>query len=1011
LYASAHLPMNRPILLAGATAIVALAAVFMSKTYYPSHSPRVRAETHEIESDPPPPPEVKEARFGGERGQTQRKALSPLAPTVTVPTWQELGPLNMTDPGQTTAYEPSQGRMNSVAVDPKNAQHLYAGGASGGVWVTTDGGTTWSPRAQTLPVITISSLVVDPIDGNIVYAATGDADGRDTPSIGVYKSIDGGATWAVTGLTYQLTDFRYIPKLTIDPTNGSNVYAATTAGVYYTRNGGTNWTKVLPDGNNFTVYRDIKLRPGSPATVYTVTDAGVCFRSVNSGVTWQAATAGLPDPATTGRAVLGVTAADPNIVFLLAASSTDLGIYKSVDGGSTFARLPSDSLKQFAANQATFYDLVLAVSPINSNELMGGVVSVIRSTDGGATWFYTSSGPNGNANPIVHVDQHCVEYINNAIYNCSDGGLHRSPDGGVTWANLSPTLGVGQIYQFAGSKQNPSLIYVGEQDNGFNRYNGTKWEHINFGDFGRIAVDPTNDQVVYASANYALFKYTDFSANPTQLQVTAEGKRFEGAPIVINPTNTQVVYAGYQNVHRSVNGGTTWNKLSNFTDQQNVNAIALAPSDPKTIYVARSLAFSSTGSFYRSTDEGASFADVSAGLPNTVTGIAVDPKNAMRLWISLQGGNTNAVYFSQDGGANWANFSGTTLPNSSTRAIVYENGTQDALYVGTVAGVYYRNATMNDWQAYNNNLPNAIVDSLEIDYSTKQIRAGTFGRGLWESLLVGVTPGAVANVSTRLPVGTGDNVLIEGFIVQGPAGSIKKILVRAIGPSLTPFGITDALANPTLEIHDSTNATIATNDNWKTTQVGGIITGDQFAEINASQLAPTNDLESAIIANLAPGSYTAVVRGSGNTVGTGVVDAFDLSAASPAKLANVATRGLIQPGDKLMIAGFIVQNGPVRAVVRAIGPSLLAFGVNNALADTTLQVRDQNGALVVENDNWKTRPDGSSQQAEIEATSLQPTNDLEAAVLTTLQPGQYTAQVRGKPESTGTGVVQVYFLQ
>ena len=139
-------------------------------------------------------------------------------------------------------------------------------------------------------------------------------------------------------------------------------------------------------------------------------------------------------------------------------------------------------------------------------------------------------------------------------------------------------------------------------------------------------------------------------------------------------------------------------------------------------------------------------------------------------------------------------------------------------------------------------------------------------------------PGLVANVSTRLPVGTGDNALIEGFIVQGPAGSTKKILVRAIGPSLVPFGITDAVANPTLDIFDANNTKIASNDNWKTTQAGGIITGDQFAEINGSGLAPTNDLESAIIANLAPGSYTAVVRGANNSMGTGVVDAFDLSA-------------------------------------------------------------------------------------------------------------------------------------
>jgi hypothetical protein len=270
------------------------------------------------------------------------------------------------------------------------------------------------------------------------------------------------------------------------------------------------------------------------------------------------------------------------------------------------------------------------------------------------------------------------------------------------------------------------------------------------------------------------------------------------------------------------------------------------------------------------------------------------------------------------------------------------------------------------------------------------------------------TPGVVGNVATRLPVGTGDNVLIEGFIVLGPNGSTKKIMVRALGPFLTQFGVTDALANPTLEIRDGSNALIATNNDWRNTQVGGVITSDQAAEIEGSGLAPTNDVESAIIAELVPGNYTAVVRGLNNTVGTGIVDAYDMSPASAARLANVATRGLIQPGDQLMIAGFIIQQGEVRAVIRAIGPSLSAFGINNALPDTTLQLRDVNGAIVRENDDWQSDP---AQKQELEDTGLQPGDTREAALVETLPPGQYTAQVRGKPETTGIGVVEIYFLQ
>lgn len=964
------------------------------------------------ELDGPPPRELMEARFGGDKVQAQPQAqLQPAAPsevTIATANWQELGPLNMTDRGQTTIYEPSQGRVDAVAGDAKNPQHLYAAGASGGVWVTTDGGTTWAPRAQTLPIITVSSIVVDQNNGNIVYIGTGDADGFVTPSIGVYKSIDGGATWKATGLTFPVMDRIYIAKLAIDPTNGAKVYAAASDGVYYTSNGGTNWTKVQPSAG-VAPYRDIKIRPGTPSTVYTVTDAGEFFRSVDSGQSWKPA-AGPADLAAAQRAVLGVTAANSSLVYILAAlnpGGTDLGIFKSTDGGGSFARIPSSTLTGQASNQATFYDLVLAVSPTNANELMAGVFGAIRSTDGGATWIYASVGTSGAANPIVHVDQHAMEYINNAIYDGSDGGLHRSTDGAAHWANLSPTLGIGQVYQVSGSRQNPSLIFVGEQDNGFNRYNAGKWEHLNVGDFGRVAVDPTNDQVVFASANYGVFKYTDIDgAAPTEIKVTTEGKRFEGAPIVINPSNGQAVYAGYQNLFRSANGGANWQNLTNFpADGLNVDVIVLAPSDPKTIYLARSNGFGNS-KVYRSTNEGGKFDDISAGLPDVVTGIAVDPANPMRLWATLQGGNTNAIYFSGNGGANWSNYSGTSLPNSSTRAVVYETGSKDGLYVGTVAGVYFRDSTMADWKAYNTNLPNVVVDSLEIDYNSRKLRAGTYGRGLWQTSLATATPGLIANVSTRLPVGTGDNALIEGFIVQGAAGSTKKILVRAIGPSLRPFGITDALANPTLDIFDSSNTKIASNDDWKTTQAGGIITGDQAAEIQGSKLAPSNDLESAIIASLAPGSYTAVVRGAGNSVGTGVVDAFDLSAASSARLANISTRGLIQPGDKLMIAGFIIQNGSARAVITAVGPSLAAFGITNALPDTTLQLRDQNGVIVRENDDWM-----SDQKAELESTGLQPSNKLEAALVQTIPPGQYTAQVRGKPESTGIGVVQVYFLQ
>jgi hypothetical protein len=268
------------------------------------------------------------------------------------------------------------------------------------------------------------------------------------------------------------------------------------------------------------------------------------------------------------------------------------------------------------------------------------------------------------------------------------------------------------------------------------------------------------------------------------------------------------------------------------------------------------------------------------------------------------------------------------------------------------------------------------------------------------------TPEAkVLNISTRLAVQTGDNVLIAGFIITGEEP--RDVIVRAIGPSLAGTGVADALADPTLELHDSTGALIAANNNWRVTQLGGIITGDQQAAIEATAIAPTDDLESAIVATLAPGTYTAVVRGTNDGTGIGLAEVYDLNQATPSKLANISTRGFVDTGENVMIGGFVVRPGggtETSVILRAIGPSLGA-AVENALADPTLELHDSSGALVAANDNWK-----DSQQVEIEATGLAPTADAESALVALLAPGSYTAIVRGKEDATGVALVELYSL-
>jgi uncharacterized protein YkwD len=259
---------------------------------------------------------------------------------------------------------------------------------------------------------------------------------------------------------------------------------------------------------------------------------------------------------------------------------------------------------------------------------------------------------------------------------------------------------------------------------------------------------------------------------------------------------------------------------------------------------------------------------------------------------------------------------------------------------------------------------------------------------------VATAPTQLANISTRLRVETGDNALIGGFIVTGTQP--KRVLVRAIGPSLTVAG---KLADPTLELHDSSGALIRMDDNWRT--------GGQEAEIVATTIPPSNDLESAIVATLPANNaaYTAIVRGVNNGTGIGVVEAYDLDRTASSKLANISTRGLVQASDNVLIGGMIVLGQTSQKVlVRAIGPSLTVPG---KLADPTLELRDGNGALVASNDNWR-----SDQEPEISATTIPPTNDAESAVVTALSGNgaAYTAIVRGASGATGIAVVEVYAL-
>ncbi len=271
----------------------------------------------------------------------------------------------------------------------------------------------------------------------------------------------------------------------------------------------------------------------------------------------------------------------------------------------------------------------------------------------------------------------------------------------------------------------------------------------------------------------------------------------------------------------------------------------------------------------------------------------------------------------------------------------------------------------------------------------------------------------LGNISTRAFAQTGDNVMIGGFIIQG--SQPKRVIIRAIGPELTQYGVPNALANPTLELYDGTGALIASNDNWTHTIIGGIITSNQFRDIINSGYVPNDTRESAIIADLPAGNYTAIVRGVNNMTGVALVEVYDLTPDSASILANISSRSFVQTGDNVMIGGFIVQGMvPKRVIVRAIGPELTQYGVPNALANPTLELHDGAGALIASNNNWRTTIIGgiitSNQVRDIINSGYPPGDGRESAIIADLPAGNYTAIVRGVNNMTGVALVEVYDL-
>ncbi len=639
--------------------------------------------------------------------------------------WQPVGPVSWESQG----WNPGLGRINAIVVDPNDASTIYVMTPAGGLWKSIDAGSNWVPLTDNLPAIGASGLAIDPENSNILYLATGDGDGSDTYSFGVMKSLDGGESWEATSLIHDISDGVKCSKILMDPTDSDKLWVATNEGLFVTSDAGLSWTESVSEN-----VRDIELKPGDPSVVYC--SGRKFFKSTDGGLTFEHITDGIPSSGEVNRLAITVTADNPNLVYMVAGSDEDsgfYGLYRSSDSGDSWD-LRSDSPNILTYSEIgdgeggqSWYDLAIVASPNDEDEIYVGGINVWKSTNGGISWTITSHWVHPSNIGYTHADIHSLDAFGEKIYCGSDGGIFVSDDNGSSWTDLSEGLQISQFYRIAVSTTNPDLILTASQDNGTNLFSSPgDYTHLLGGDGNMALINYDNDQIMYSAYPGGDFqKSTNGGQDFSGFQ---EGLEESGAwvtPLAFHPTNPDILFSAFENVWKvGVNG--IWAPISNFNFSGTLLALKVAPSDPDVIYT------STFGTITKTEDGGDNWTNISSGLPNlTITGIEIHPDNPAKIWITMSGYNANAkVFTSEDGGESWENIT-LNLPNIPVNCVAYQIGTDNGIYIGTDAGVYYKDATNVNWNSFNTGLPNVVVKQIIFQYQSSKVILGTFGRGVW----------------------------------------------------------------------------------------------------------------------------------------------------------------------------------------------------------------------------------------------------------------------------------------
>lgn len=639
----------------------------------------------------------------------QKNSLRLANETEDVSDWQTVGPVTHTNTG---SWSSGQGRVNAIEVDPNNSNIYYAGAPAGGIWKSIDAGENWEPLTDDLPQIGISAIAVDPADSDVIYIGTGDEDANDTYSIGILKSIDGGATWQTTGLTFTNT-YSHVSEIYVNPSDPNIIYAATSAGFYKSDNAGDTFTMTY-SGN----VRDIKLKPGDPTVIYAATSNQV-YKSSNSGASFSLASTGLPTNA--GRQVLAVTPAAPDNVYVLSAGTSYgfQGVYKSTNNAVSFTRV--DNGEDIFQSTQAWYDMAFDVSKTDENVMYAGVLNVWKSTNGGQTFSQWNNWSSPFGSTYTHADIHMIRFFGDTLFFGTDGGFYRSTDG-TTSTDLTAGLAIGQFYKIAVAAQSSGNMVGGLQDNGGYAYSDNNWKNFYGADGMDTAIDPANPNKYYGFIQNGGGLYFSNDAG-TSLAGSINGPETENGnwvtPLMINQEGE--LYAGYSRLYKLTGGSFT----AVSPNLGLIDAMEIDPTNSDNMYVAVN------NQLKKSTDRGISFPSTYS-FPANITSIAVNSSDNNIIYVTTSGYN-GKVYRSLDGGVNFTDIS-FNLPNEPKLVVKHQG--QDPLnpiYLGTILGVYRFDDSADVWEVFGNNLPNVPVRDLEINILDQNITAATYGRGIWRS--------------------------------------------------------------------------------------------------------------------------------------------------------------------------------------------------------------------------------------------------------------------------------------